>query len=293
MMQYDSVVLAGGSIKGLGILGSLQYCFDNKIISNDIDLWVGTSVGSLIAYLLIIGYTPIEILTVIIKNMKLFNEYSNIDFIGLILDKGGASYDNIQMLMERLTIDKVGRLYTLGKLRESFGKSLVCCTYNYTRKRVEYLNPIDNPDLPAITACKMSSTIPIFFEKFKYNDCFYIDGGAYDNFSLDYPINVGKINPIGINIEPTFSEDEKIGSYVFNLYKIMSNSITNQKMEIFKDKVKVINLTMPSINIWDGDYTPKIFIDLFSSGYNQTQELISCKDETELILDEDDILNLC
>ena len=65
--KHDTLVLPGGGIKGLTILGALQYCCDNFMLT-DIVNYVGTSSGSMICYLLAIGYTPTDIITNICCN---------------------------------------------------------------------------------------------------------------------------------------------------------------------------------------------------------------------------------
>ena len=65
--KHDTLVLPGGGIKGLTILGALQYCHDNFLLT-DIVNYVGTSSGSMICYLLAIGYTPVDIITNICCN---------------------------------------------------------------------------------------------------------------------------------------------------------------------------------------------------------------------------------
>ena len=57
-LDFDTIVLAGGSTKGLLTLGALQYAYDNNIIKN-INTFIGTSAGAILCFLLIIGYTPI------------------------------------------------------------------------------------------------------------------------------------------------------------------------------------------------------------------------------------------
>ena len=60
--KYKNVVISGGAIKGIASLGALQYLVDNQFIClQDTLNYIGTSVGGIISYLLIIGYTPIEI----------------------------------------------------------------------------------------------------------------------------------------------------------------------------------------------------------------------------------------
>ena len=67
-MSYDSIILSGGSIKGFCTLGALQYMQDNKIIDDTLTTFAGTSIGSIISFLLIIGYTPIEIVVYLCSN---------------------------------------------------------------------------------------------------------------------------------------------------------------------------------------------------------------------------------
>ena len=65
--DFDTLVIAGGSSKGIVTLGALQYLYDNNIGKN-INTYIGTSSGSIICFLLIIGYTPIEIIVYICTN---------------------------------------------------------------------------------------------------------------------------------------------------------------------------------------------------------------------------------
>ena len=65
--DYDTLVLSGGSSKGILTLGALQYCYDNFLL-NKIETYVGTSSGAIISFLLIIGYSPIEIMVYICCN---------------------------------------------------------------------------------------------------------------------------------------------------------------------------------------------------------------------------------
>ena len=61
--QYNTIVLSGGITKGFGLVGSLQYLQDNGILPH-IQKFIGTSIGAIIAYLVCIGYSPIEIMIV-------------------------------------------------------------------------------------------------------------------------------------------------------------------------------------------------------------------------------------
>src|SRR6185295_147822 len=58
--KFTRLVLSGGGSKGLAILGALHLFHENKALDQIIEYW-GTSVGSVIGLLLLIGYTPFEI----------------------------------------------------------------------------------------------------------------------------------------------------------------------------------------------------------------------------------------
>ena len=70
LVDYDTLVLSGGSSKGIMTLGALQYLYDNFLLKN-IKNYIGTSAGAMICYLLAIGYTPVEIIVYICKHQLL------------------------------------------------------------------------------------------------------------------------------------------------------------------------------------------------------------------------------
>jgi NTE family protein len=182
---YDTLVLSGASIKGFITLGALQYLYDISALKN-IKTYVGTSSGSIISYLLIIGYTPIEILTYICTN-QILEKMKNFNLSDMLNGKGACSFDIIQSHLEKMTISKIGYFPTLNDLYKNNGITLICSTYNFTENRGEYLSWETHPFLPCLTALRMSSNLPLIFEPYKYSNNLYVDGYISDNF----PIEIG------------------------------------------------------------------------------------------------------
>ena len=87
-ISYDTLVLSGGSTKGIIILGSLQYLYDNFYLSK-IKNYIGTSSGAIICFLLAIGYTPIEIIVYICTH-QLLEKIQHFNVVAMI-NGGGAS----------------------------------------------------------------------------------------------------------------------------------------------------------------------------------------------------------
>ena len=151
---YDTLVISGGSNKGLLTLGAIQCALDNFIISK-VENYIGTSSGSIISYMLCIGYTPVELLVYLCTN-QIFESLQEYNFINLAQGKGACSFNSLQEKLEKLTIEKIGFLPTLNDIKQKYNKTLICVTYNYTEKVSEYLSWENYPHLPCLTALRMS-----------------------------------------------------------------------------------------------------------------------------------------
>jgi NTE family protein len=250
-MNYDTLVLSGGGIKGFSLLGSIQ-CLIDLGLTKDITTYVGTSAGAMLGYLLCIGYTPIEIVVALYTN-KWLEKIQHANIVDMINGCGATSYTNLNEALEKLTLNKIGRLLTLGKLKEIYNKNLICCTYNMTTCKAEYLGPENHPDLPCLTALRMSANIPLIFDRFKYMDNYYIDGGIVDNFPIVKAVEIGKkIIGINLNIEENKLKDEPeegMVSYFLKLLYIPMIQLSKNNIEKVKDKATIISINGKMRNI--------------------------------------------
>ena len=271
VINYDTLVLAGGSSKGLMTLGALQYAFDNYLLKN-INTYVGCSVGAIIGYLLAIGYTPIEIVVYICCN-QLMEKMVHFNIVAMINNQGASSYNTIHETFEKMTINKIGFYPTLNDLKEKFGKTLICSTYNISERKTEYLSPETHPNLPCITALRMSSNLPLIFENFKYGNSLYIDGGVCDNFPIDLGDKLGKkILGICINTEPknlNHVNDMGILEFIYLLMFVPVSQIEEYKIKNISEKCKIVKLHNDKFKFFNFDLSSKDKLDLFSFGYEQ------------------------
>lgn len=273
MKDINSIVISGGGLHGIMILGALQKALDeNKFSLTNIDLFVGTSVGSIISYFLIIGLYPTEIITYLVKHQDELNTMAvKFSMMKLFKLEGGISFSYIQNILEQITLEKTGTLFTMKSLYDKYNKELVCVTFNYTTNQIEYINHENYPDLPCMLAIKMSCSLPIIFEKCMYNNNHYIDGGVYDNLAIHYPLKFDKF-PMAFNIQYMYSdhtEQLKFNVYLYELYKILINSGSHYKCEMFKDKTEIVNIKPGNANpLWSSAISIGDILDMFSNGYN-------------------------
>ena len=266
---WDTLVISGGSIKGLSMLGSVQWLLDNNYL-NSVKNYIGTSVGTLICYLVMIGYSPLEIIAYICSR-KITEKLSYIDINSGMAGNGAVSFNSLQQELEKLTIEKLGTLLTMKELYKRLGKKFICTVFNLTKCKTEYISVDTYPDMPCILAIKMSCSLPLIFEEVKYMDCYYIDGGLTDNFPFNYAKEIGKYI-IGLNItteknnfKPLFQSN--ILEYLYQLIRLVMDS---EKSDNLNQRLhKIINIKTDSINIFNFNISTKDKLDLFSLGYNQ------------------------
>lgn len=265
---YDTIVLSGGSTKGIMTLGALQYATDNYLLTHVVN-YIGTSCGAMICYLLAIGYTPIEIIVYICTN-QLLERLQHFNVVSMLNGTGASSFASIHELFEKITIAKVGRLLTLKDIKEIFNKNLICVTYNLNTKKTEYLTAETHPDLPCLTAIRMSANLPLIFEKYHYNNGIYIDGGLTDNFAIDYGDKIGKKTlgiALGTNEEFNNGDNENIIEYIYKLMSIPIDQSVSLKIRNVSKKCDIIYLDYPKLKIFNFNIDAKTKLEMFSKGY--------------------------
>lgn len=273
--MYQQLCISGGGIKGFQMLGILSYINNNIYELSNIKNFVGTSVGSILCYLLCIGYTPFEILSKAINDDNL-NKFSKIPDIIKFTNEGGCfSFSNIMDSLENLTLDKIDKFHTLYSLYKEFGKKLTIVTYNLTKKQNEFLTYENNPDLPCLIALQMSSTIPIVFPSFHYNDNIYIDGGLVYNLPIDIIDKRLKTLTISTNpYEKNNNNKDEFNLFSYILEILLITNVELQKFHIEKSRKlknnKLILLSNYNGAFFDFSISKSKKIDLFLMGYMET-----------------------
>ena len=129
---FDTIVISGGALKGFALLGALQCLVDqNKLVH--VKKFIGTSIGAMISYLMCIGYTPIEIMVHLCKN-DWMKKMANFDILKAVNGGGALSFSIINELLEKMTIEKIGKFVTLGEIHKTYGKQLICCAFIMTKQ---------------------------------------------------------------------------------------------------------------------------------------------------------------
>lgn len=179
--RIETLVLSGGSTKGLAHIGSIRILLELNMLSK-LKRYVGTSVGGLIVALLCAGYTINE----------LFREVMQLDFASLQQPNPRDMFTNLGMdtgerfvrLLKRLISAKHDPNITLAQLHAKCKKSLHLTTACLNTGKLVVLNYATEPHLPLWKALRMTTSLPIMFAPVEHNGYLYVDGGCIDNFPM-------------------------------------------------------------------------------------------------------------
>jgi len=284
--RFTCLCLSGGSAKGTYILGSLHY-LNSLGLLDKIKYYIGTSIGAIICYLLIIGYTPSEILASFCTS-NLSDHYNKISPLNLINDFGVYNYEPLRYQVECLTLKKLDKIPTLRELYNMYnsaGKMFTCVAFNLSKKQTEYISHLTNPDLSVLDAIRMSSNIPLIFNILKINNMCYIDGGVSDNFPIHYATQHfidGDI--LGITLEKSMSEKSysNILEYIYDI--VLTPFHVYRELQIDKkipNRVSILELKVDNIMPYKLSLDTNTILRYFHSGINQTKTIAQHKIKRE------------
>ena len=284
---YNTLVLSGGSVKCISQLGCIQYCYDNNLIQG-VKTFIGASAGALLAYLLSIGYTPTEVMVYICTH-DLFPETQYLDIMSMMKGGGVMGFSKVQDHLERMTIEKIGRLVTFREIKEHLGNTLVMSTYNWNKQKTEFLSHSTTPDEPCLIAVRKSCALPFVFPPFKYMGDYYIDGGICDNFPITYEVegeSDSKSRRLGIILDFYSDEnvkdppDESVLEYIYKIITIPTRQNAMNTLESAKhiDIIKIKN----DSSMFNFHMSIKERMELFSEGYRQAREYFNPKMQCSL-----------
>ena len=172
--MIDTLFFDGGGCYGVSLIGAIKALGKTGIL-NSITAFKGTSVGSIFALLLTLGYKPEEIQDVIMKmdfekvysfkrmNILKYGHYGNPDYL-------------INYIRTAIKI-KFDENITFKELYEKTGKTLEVNTVCLCDNKPVYFSHVTHPNTQVLLAIQMSVSIPYVFPFVEYKDKLYTDGG--------------------------------------------------------------------------------------------------------------------
>lgn len=266
------LAMSGGGIKGAAHIGVIQALQEENI---KVDIVGGTSIGSIVAALYAMEYTPKEML-------KLFNYFSKLIFKNsamytdprgkklLSIQAGGLySGENIAF-----AIEEAGKYKNIKKLQDlkipivipavDLRDSEKYVFTNMGKINDKYLNKAD-----ISIAVRASSSYPAIFAPCIYNKHKFVDGGILDNIPVEEVKKIGADKVIAIRFKLNKT------SRTIGLRSTLNKAIDIMFSKIEGEEVKkadyVIEIDTQDVNPFDFKQSNKCY----KYGYLQTKKEIA------------------
>ena len=209
---------------GIGGVFSISGCVCGLKNFDDIIEVSGSSAGSIIGFLICMGFSPTQIKKIVlgvdISKFKIFNiknffkNFGFVEWSHLINELGTYIYD-----IENITFKD---------LRKKFYVSAFCLNTS----KIHYFSRDTDPDMPVIQAVCMSCSIPFVFESLLYKGYRYIDSFIYEVIPL-VPFLDKKKNDVTIiktlDNCSAFTEIKTFKDFIFSIVDII---LTNRQSDL-------------------------------------------------------------
>jgi predicted acylesterase/phospholipase RssA len=192
--QYKGICLGSGAACGYYMLGALHYLWSKEPEKiKNVKYFCGTSVGGLVATMLAIGYTPMEIFSYICKFdigmvvTPTLNLKKALDTWGIVCKVTWKNYLTSMVRYKWSQLYGETTIPTYNDVYKKTGNTIICPTYKiHPDPECIYSSHLNTPDLNIVDGLLMTTCIPGLFEKCEINNSLYIDGAVVDSCPVEY-----------------------------------------------------------------------------------------------------------
>lgn len=268
-------LFGGGAIRGVSYIGAIKALEELGISP---DRLAGSSVGSIIAAFLAVGYTAEELKDVFLKvNFDLFKDIS----IGIgplfALSKGEVFLEWVRELIEKKFY---GDKYQKGANRavtfKDITKNLVIITTDLSNFECKEFSKFETPDYEIASAVRISCCMPGLMKPIEYNKTLLVDGDlqkSWPMWKLSENLLTDEERILEFRLEGYYEKNDISGiDYANAVYSCMTAMSTAFITNIYakKDKFDYIVLNTGDIVVVDFNISEAKRVELIDSGYNQT-----------------------
>ena len=267
--KKNILVLSGGSFKGFAYIGVLKALKKLNLL-NDLNIFIGTSVGSIFSLLLSLN-SCIEEIEEFINKIN-FNQLMNFNIKNLYCNYGlndGSTI--INLLISFLNKKNFNQNLTFKELYERTNNILIINSSNITKKINEVFDYLLTPDMEILKAVRMSISVPFIFSPVKFNNCLYVDGGIINSFMYIWAIKnrYKKDNIIGVLLNDKINKNQNYNFYSY-LMDIYYSLYSNQTEELNLNEI--INIEIDNCSISKTNISNIEKNKMIELGFNKTIE---------------------
>ena len=273
-MEY-TCLFGGGAIRGTAYAGTMRAMEELGICPKT---YAGSSVGSVFAALMALGYSAKELEDLFLKfNFEIFRDVHFSLGANFALSKGEVFLDWIRDLIEK---KYYGKKYKKGKHKavtfKDIDKDLVIITTDLSSFECKEFSRYETPDFEIATAIRISCSMPGLMKPIEYNNRTLVDGDlqkSWPMWKLSKALQPDNGRILEFRLEGDFEgNDKNTIEYVNAIYAFTTSMATDFIVDLYgqKDKYDYIVINTGDINIVDFNLPEEKRRNLIHTGYSQT-----------------------
>lgn len=277
MSKKYTCLFGGGAIRGLSYVGAVT-AFEQLNI--EYDILGGSSVGSILAAMLAVGYSAKECKEAFLHvNFNLFRDIS----IGIgqffAVSKGEVFLEWIRELIERKFY---GEAYKKGSNKavtfSDIDGELVIIATNLSDFKCKEFSKAETPDFEIASAVRISCCMPGLMKPVEYNNMLLVDGDLQKSkpmWKLSQTINKSESRIMELRLEGYYEKNDISGiDYANAVYSCVTAVATDFVQELYSDndRYECITLNTGEIIVVDFNINEDKRTELIQSGYNQIMD---------------------
>lgn len=268
-------LFGGGAIRGISYVGAIKALEELEISPTTL---AGSSVGSIIAALLAVGYDSEGLKDIFLKvNFELFKDIQLGIGPKFALSKGEVFLEWLRDLIEQ---KYYGSKYKKGCMKavtfKDIEKNLIVITTDLSNFECKEFSRFETPDYEIAKAVRISSSMPGLMKPIEYNNTLLVDGDlqkSWPMWKLSKNLVIDGERILEFRLEG-LTEDNDMNALDFAnaVYSCMTALATEFITDIYakRDKFDYIVLNTGDIIVVDFNIQADKRECLIKSGYNQT-----------------------
>lgn len=288
MKKFTCLVVSGGSFGGISAIGVIK-CLEEYQDMSNIYTYVGTSAGAIICAAAALGFSSSEMMEFFLAQMKnpRLTTFNTIELLNVLNSYGLSSGSNLDMFIDELfRFKKLASNITFLEFAKVTGKNLVVCVSNVSKCKLEFWDVDNTPSISVKMAIRTTCSIPILFNPVMYKGDWYVDGGIYNNFPLNYfnTVQSPLQDILAIRMVNKDKMAKELSSFFSFVGRIISSMIENTvDMHVMlsskKDNILELNIACESLmDLTTCDNNLKILLSkekvsqMFNGGYEAAKK---------------------
>ena len=287
-----TLLFGGGAIRGVAYCGAIKVLEDMDVKFSTL---AGSSVGSLIAGFMAVGYNSEEIKEIMLQvNYELFRDIQLAIGPQFALSKGEVFLEWIRETLEKKFY---GENYKKGTHKAvtftDLAKNLVIITTDLSNFECKEFSRYVTPDFEVAKAIRISCGMPGLMKPVEYNNLVLVDGDLQKSapmWSLSKNLQPEGERIMELRLEGDFQgNDRNTVEFINAIYSYATRTGTKFLKELYgcRDKYDYVVIDTGDLNIVDFNISTEKRLELIKNGYNQTLEYFktTLKEKKSKLLD--------